>query len=441
MSLRSYLVPVTNGVRIKLIHRIKINTLFRAIFAKHSNIPSLLWSWLFAFLLIISSIYISVVLKEYEHTNNFILPLDHQVSSLKDKIAQTNLSFTYIAGLYPASVYVSPQEFKQFTKPYLVGNSPIKSLGWIQKAQSLEEFSLAVDKAQLDLPYIFNFPNEKIPLSFISQDDLYPLLYQHTSVVPHLKAGLNMTSVASQLPVIHKARDSGHLAISKPVFLTEVESMPLYLAYFPIYKNGEAIDSVEQRRESLLGFVFGVIDIKALLGDFYLDGENADFILQQTNADINTPFYSSSAQTQADIAAHWQKDYWIYEQHITVADQLWTLKIKRTSRLLFLAYFLIPLCALFIGGAVIFIHLKQIRLHQAYLDKQLALEQLQQTKDVLVQSEKMAALGGLVAGVAHEINTPIGIGVTAASHLEDNISEMNKSFWRVNSIKLPLNLL
>jgi PAS domain S-box-containing protein len=61
------------------------------------------------------------------------------------------------------------------------------------------------------------------------------------------------------------------------------------------------------------------------------------------------------------------------------------------------------------------------------------LESLQQTQEQLVQSEKLSALGGLVAGVAHEINTPIGIGITAASHLDDQ-TETLESLYKENKI-------
>ncbi len=74
---------------------------------------------------------------------------------------------------------------------------------------------------------------------------------------------------------------------------------------------------------------------------------------------------------------------------------------------------------------------QEIRLAYARLEQQnetlnQTLVALKQAQNELISQEKLASLGRLVAGVAHEINTPVGICVTATSHLVEELAIVRK---------------
>lgn len=59
---------------------------------------------------------------------------------------------------------------------------------------------------------------------------------------------------------------------------------------------------------------------------------------------------------------------------------------------------------------------------------------LKETQQNLIESEKMASLGGLISGVAHEINTPVGVALTSISHMKE-ISEVIYDKFHNNILK------
>lgn len=71
-------------------------------------------------------------------------------------------------------------------------------------------------------------------------------------------------------------------------------------------------------------------------------------------------------------------------------------------------------------------HKAELAIIEARNTAQNSLIELQRTQDELVETKKMASLGGLVTSVAHELNTPLGIAITSLSSIKSNVKELQE---------------
>lgn len=67
-------------------------------------------------------------------------------------------------------------------------------------------------------------------------------------------------------------------------------------------------------------------------------------------------------------------------------------------------------------------------LERANVDLKDTIQVLEDTQQQLIQSEKMAALGSLVAGISHEVNTPIGVSLTSATSMLESFERLKKHY-------------
>ncbi len=119
--------------------------------------------------------------------------------------------------------------------------------------------------------------------------------------------------------------------------------------------------------------------------------------------------------------------------HETVSKHESTIKTQKNL----LVFFMVQI---FLVAALItvlyrsFLAKKKTSIMMQQKNKQLenTMDSLKSTQNKLIESEKMVSLGGMVKGIAHEINTPAGIVLTASSSLLKKTEDIEKEFKKGN---------
>ena len=261
--------------------------------------------------------------------------------------------------------------------------------------------------------------------------------------------GLDLASLPSQRAPVEAARDSGEIVATGRIPLVQDAARHLAIvARAPIYRPGMATGSVAQRRAAFIGvvvIVFRVDDLMRELIEPSLLAHMALQIIDQGDAKqgvarpagpLDTLFDSrrDGTLTLSRLAA---------QGHIDVAQRHWLVQYRALADSRYARDITMPLLIAAAGiviSSLIAALLGAQRASLAELERQKSqgelahgdlssvLATLKQAQASLITSEKLASLGALVAGIAHELNTPIGNSLLTATALADMVSGFEKKY-------------
>jgi signal transduction histidine kinase len=182
------------------------------------------------------------------------------------------------------------------------------------------------------------------------------------------------------------------------------------LTYFKFYKNFLVVQSIQTAISLFLPFLF-----QWHLGGFFASGGVMIWALLSLTVslsflDIKTSIFWLTIYLGLIIISGIYDDYF----HKLFVDHI--------SDDLFLELFISNIAI--VSSLIFFLMLFYVNQNAK------SYKTIEDTQHMLIQSEKMAALGQLSAGIAHEINTPLGAIKAISSESAASEKILLKSFWR-----------
>lgn len=326
-----------------------------------------------------------------------------------------------VKSFFDAQEVVERSQFEQFVGGILARTPGFQAIAWNEKIDHIRR-----DDLEAEMTADFGRPLRVFRRSVLGrqQPDIEREEYAVIRFVSPLESnsaalGYSLGSAVHPADALARARALRGAAVTKPITLVQERHGELgVVAYLPVYSRGEA--------EQLRGYISGVFRISDLIRDL-LQLDIVEGFAVGVTAHIGDKSYDLFRRPsrgvilgEGNFNASWD---------VVFADQVWQISVSASDLSLADNHSLTPWGGLAIGMvftgllgmALLVLTGQRYRADKLSHERQEMLDRLHSTQAQLVEVEKMASLGGMVAGFAHELNTPIGIAITAESTLQSDL--------------------
>ncbi|WP_289083478.1 CHASE domain-containing protein [uncultured Spongiibacter sp.] len=333
---------------------------------------------------------------------------------------------SYFESLYAAQAFfassskVTPEDFRRFVQGALQRNPGFQGIAWNRVIAHSERGELErLMSQELGEPVVFTEVDRNGARMRASRRESYVVIRYIQPLSNNRRAyGYDISSNPIARNALMKAATSGEPSATAPIRLIQERGQQLgEVVYFPVIKNG-----------ALEGYVAGVFRLGDLMSAA-LQGESLQGIsLRLLSAESKPQLLFAADGRESDGKGEIFRRVW----ELGFADQTWRLEISGNQQFLVDSRSVMPWGVLATG--LLFVGLLGMSLlvltgakyHSDESGRELAetVKQLRDAQGQLVEAEKLAALGGMVAGFAHELNTPIGIAITAQSTFKADLERL-----------------
>lgn len=198
---------------------------------------------------------------------NFEMAGDRRLFLLRERVSDLETVFGSLQDYYSVSGEVSRKEFGLYVKRLLERHPGLKALEWVPRVTD-DSLSKFIEQARRDGFPDFGIKEKDSQSLFVKrpqQSEYFPVYYLEPFHGNETVLGFDLASESTGRKALEMSRDTGQMIATEQVRLAQESEHPFgFLVFVPVYFNGASVDTVDERRKNLRGFVLGVFGTRDL---------------------------------------------------------------------------------------------------------------------------------------------------------------------------------